>query len=136
MSYASESKQVLHQEDILNPQIKNTNDVIKIMSPMRLLRVGWLVTTIMDASVVVTITKRVLPGDDTGAVAVTTLTLPDTTAVGKVVYKDITPIDLDPGDELKFAMANTGTSSAGICYAEVIPRPEVPANLTDMTLSA
>jgi len=136
MSYASESKMVLSQEDILNGQVKNTYDVIKIFEPCRLMRVGWSVKVIVDALIVVTITKRIITGSDASAVAVTTLTLPDTTAVGKLIYKDITPIDLDPGDELKFAMADTGTSSAGICYAVVIPRPEVPANLSDMVASA
>jgi len=136
MSYASESKMVLHQADILNAQVKATYDIITIFEPCRLMRLGWLVNVILDAELTVTITKRILPGDDTGAVAVTTLTLPNTTAVGKLVYKDITPIDLDPGDQLKFALEDAGTSSAGYCYAVIIPRPEVPANLSDMVASA
>ena len=137
MSYASESKQVMVQEDVVNRNVQGSSDLITIHSPLRLLRVGYTVTTVIAGAMTQTITKRLIPGDDTGEVAVTTLTIPDTTVAGKVLYKDLTPIDLNPGDQIEFATTQAGAQTgAGICFIEVIPRPEVPANLSDMVASA
>lgn len=135
MSYASESKLILRQDDVTDGQY-NTSDTITIFAPCRLLRVGAAVTVVADATLVLTITRRVTIGSDDSAEAVTTVTIPNTTAAGKVMYKDITPIDLNPGDQLKYAWANSGTTGRFQGYAEVIPRPEVPANLGDMVASA
>ncbi len=135
MSYAH-GRQVLYQKDKLNDGIKNTSDLIDILDPCTLLRIGALVTVIADASMTITVTRRVTTGNDANEVAIDSIIVPDTTAVGKVVYSDITPTDLNVGDQIEFAIANTGTSSAFQCFAVVSPRPEVPANQTDMVLTA
>jgi hypothetical protein len=136
MSYASETKRILRQKDLLNDAIMNTSDVIDILESCTLIRIGALVTVIADASMTITVTKRVTTGSDEGEVAVDTIVVPNTTAVGKIVYTDVDPVALVPGDQLEFATANTGTSSAFSLFAVVIPKEDVPENETDMVESA
>src|SRR3954468_13293407 len=85
---------------------------------------------------VIRFSKRVLQGSDTGAVVCGSITVPDTTAIGKVMYKDITPVSFAVGDTLK--LENTqiavGGSIAGQGYYafEAFDDPETAANNTDM----
>lgn len=96
-----------------------------------------VVTTTFDtAPNVLTMTKRILIGSDTGASAITTLTVPTSTAAGKVVYKGGLEIKLNPGDELKVANGGETTAGAGTLLMLIEPSWELPANNTDMVLSA
>lgn len=136
MGYGFESKQTLLTLDSPTDAIKNTTKLIRILAPFTITRLLALVTVIADAAMTVTVTRRILVGSDTGAVAVGTLTVPDTTAAGKCVYKNITPMDLDVGDELKLVVSNTGTSTAFQLGVEGFPRPETAANQADLVASA
>jgi hypothetical protein len=138
MSIGHESKQVLRQEDVLNNNVKNTTDVVKILDPWTLLRLGALVMVAQDAgaTMTITVTRRILAGSDTGAVAVDTIVVPDGTAAGKCVYAETTPTDLNVGDELLFSTQDVGTSSAYQVFAVGIPRSETALNQSDMILSA
>ncbi len=136
MSYDKESKFVIHQKDLLNDGVKNTSDIADVLDPCTIVRIGVLVTVIADAVMTITVTRRILTGSDTNEVALGTLTVPNTTAVGKVVYKDITPQDANVGDQIEWAISNDGTSTAFQSFAVAIPRAEVPANQSDMIASA
>lgn len=106
-------------------------------------RIMFNVSTLVAATTtapVVRFSKRVLQGSDTGAVVIGSLTIPDTTAVGKVLYKDVTPMNFKVGDTLK--VENTqitvgGGAAGGGYYAfESYEDPEDRKEQSDMVLSA
>lgn len=105
-------------------------------------RVAFAVTgeAISGTSVAPTVvfTKRPTPLSSSGEAVIGTLTLPSGTAIGKVVYKNITPIAFAVGDSLEIAHTiGTGTPTGmGVAYFEVEESPEQPANNTDMIASA
>lgn len=86
----------------------------------------------------VVFTKRPTPLSATGESAVGTLTLPSGTAIGAVVYKDITPVGLSVGDGLEIAhTVGVGTpTGTGFWFVDVDEDPEVPANNSEMIASA
>jgi hypothetical protein len=97
-----------------------------------------LTAAITGSDAIVELRKRITPGSDTGAVAVTTITLPLTgTAIGQVYYKRGLNVSLQPGDELIMVVTDTATAGTVYGYAEVDPQPEVPGNLgAEMIASA
>lgn len=86
----------------------------------------------------VVFTKRPTPLSATGESVVCTLTVPDATAIGKTVYKDVAPVQFSVGDSLEIShTVGTGTPT-GIGVASVICQesPEQPASNSDMVASA
>ncbi len=84
-------------------------------------------------------TKRPTPLSATSEAIVATVILPDATAVGKVVYKPVsTPVKFAVGDSMEIShVVGTGTPTGMGCYFfECIESNELPANNTDMILSA
>ena len=132
--YSNESRLTLFPEDLETDALKNTTKYIRIYEPCTLVRVNVLVTVIADAAMTFTVTSEAIKGGT--STAIDTLTLPDTTAVGKVLYKDVEETDLEPGNVIKIVVSNTGTSTAVGLSATVIRRAEVPGNLTNMVASA
>lgn len=114
------------------------------VQPCRVRRLIFVITEAIaadDTAPVVEFNKRPTPGSATGEELVGQLTLPDTTAIGKVVYKDIDPVDFETGDELALehvTQAVDGSSAAGKgFYAfEIESRNEYEANLSELVLSA
>lgn len=142
MSYASESKMTPmafldgDAADV-TPQLKNEAYHINIMQPVTITRLLVLVTGLADSDAcIITFTRRLLPNDETGAVALGTITLSSTAAKGKLYYKDITPQQADAGDEIKIVSSNAGGAVKMRCSVEMFPRPETPANNADMVASA
>jgi hypothetical protein len=89
----------------------------------------------------VIVKKRVTPGSDTNAETLATITIPDGTVAGKVMYKDIDGTRLEVGDELVFehtVQAVDGSSAAGAGWygIELIDSPESVGNSSNMVLSA
>ena len=134
MGYGNESKTVLMAFDSNTDALKNTTKYIRILEPFTLLRLEALVTVIADAAIALTVTWETIVGGTSTTIG--TVTVPDTTAVGKVVYKNVTAVDLSPGNVIKIVVSNTGTSSAVQLAAVGVSRAEMPANLTNMVLSA
>ena len=134
MSYASETKRILTPNDY-SDSIKNTTDVIRILENCTLIRLGALVTVIADGIMTIAVTQETKPGG-TGGTAIDSVIIPDTTAVGKIVYADVTPTALLAGQELLLTNSNTGTSSAWKLFAVVVPNEEPPANVASMVESA
>jgi len=75
-----------------------------------------------------------------GEVLLGTLTIPDGTALGSVIYKDIDPVVFEVGDELSLehsVQAVGGTVAGDGYYAALcIDDPEVAANESNMIASA
>lgn len=86
----------------------------------------------------VVFSRRPTPGSATGAVVVGTLTIPNGTALGKVLYKDVSPVSFAVGDAIEIAWTIAVGSPAGAGQASFVceENPEVPANNADMVLSA
>ena len=84
--------------------------------------------------------KRVAFGSDTNRVELAVIILPDGIVAGKVLYKNITPVKLLPGQQLvvKVKVAGVGTTSSGSFKPFVIaaPAPETPGNCPNMQLTA
>jgi len=85
----------------------------------------------------VVFTKRPTPLSATGESALGTLTLPDTTAIGKVVYKDVN-IALAVGDSVEIAhtVGVTGPTGKGFPFLECADDPEYVGNNSDLIASA
>lgn len=86
----------------------------------------------------VVFTKRPTPGSATDEAVIATLTIPSGTAIGKTVYKHITPVKFAVGQALELAHTiGTGTPT-GQGDADVIAAydPEVSANNSNMIASA
>lgn len=82
--------------------------------------------------------KHPTPLSATGSSTICTLTVPSGTAVGKVVYKNITPVDFAVGDSIEISWTiGTGTPTGmGHVAAECDYDPEKETNNTDMIASA
>lgn len=83
-------------------------------------------------------TKRPTPNSATGEEAIGTLTIPDGTAVGAVIYKNITPVHFDIGDclEISHTVGVGSPTGQGIAAAVCSHSPEEPGNMTSVTASA
>ena len=81
--------------------------------------------------------KRPTPLSATNESAVGTITIPDATAIGKVVYKEVN-VQFEVGDSMEIShTVGTGTPTGmGYASAECMECPEVPANMSDMIESA
>lgn len=74
-----------------------------VCRPIKVTGFYFYVTTAIDSDTLnasVALTRRVTPGSDTGAVVMSTMAIPDGTAVGKVVYEFIEPVLCYPGDAI------------------------------------
>ena len=116
------------------------------VEPCTITRIMFMLTVIVasDATLgVVEFNHRPLIGSGTGETAIGTLTFPDTTAVGQMLYKDITPYKFEAGDVLSLevltaaddAGAQTGSGHyAAIC--EMSPETIAANSDTKMVESA
>jgi len=136
MSYASETRGLLRMEEHGTPVAPTGSATINIFEGGTLVQIGALVTTLADAESTTTVTQRVTPGSNTNAVACDTIVVPDTTAVGKIVFTNVTPQALHAGDQLYFSVAAGGTNTRLEFYAIVIPNEEYVGNEADMIASA
>ena len=82
--------------------------------------------------------KRPTPLSATGESTVGTLTIPDATAIGKTVYKPVTPVAFAVGDSMELShTVGVGTPTGQGYYSFICEEdPEVAGNNSDMILSA
>jgi len=105
-------------------------------------RIMFAVSTAVVATTtapVVTFRKRVSPGTAGGQSTIGTLTIPNGTALGKVLYKDVTPVEIQVGQTVCFdhTTAAVGDPAGVGSYGfEVIEDPELAANESNMVASA
>ncbi len=98
--------------------------IFNVVERLTLYRVGALIKTLVatdTAEAVITFDKRITTDSDTGRVeplvSGALLTIPDTTVVGKIVYEDITPTELSPGDQVVPEVTTAGTDGASAAGA-------------------
>ena len=107
---------------------------------VRSLKAACVLLTVSTSTVpVVTFTKYTLPGAGGTSTAVGTLSIPDATAVGKVLYKDSLDVAFAVGDVMQVKHTlGTGGSVAGevVVSWDCELDPEVPGNNSDMVASA
>jgi hypothetical protein len=118
--------------------------IFDIVQPITVTRIGALVTTILSGPAVINFDRRVLTGSDSGRLSgfddadEATLTIPTTTAVGKIVYKNVSgeDYDMDPGDQIVPNVSTGATSGACRYIVWYVPRDETVDNCTDMVESS
>lgn len=81
--------------------------------------------------------KRPTPLSSSGQSTVGILTVPDATAIGKTVYKAVTPVVFQVGDSMEISWTiGTGTPTGMGVYSFICEEDaETPANNSDMILS-
>ncbi len=107
-------------------------------------RIGFYVTVVCLAGTTapqVEFNRRPTFNSAVGEILLGTLTIPTGTAVGTVVYKDIDPVVLFPGDELSLEhtvqAADPGAETcSGFYVFEIQDDPEVAGNQSKMLASA
>lgn len=142
MGYAWESRLGMVTHDTaLNAAIAMQSPADKgaltCTGPVTALRLCVLVTTaVTGTAAVLALDRRVTYGSDTGRVEIGRITLPVGTAIGKVVWKELEPMDLDMGDQMVWELITASTAGGGVLSVEYIPRAEMPSNQPDAIKSA
>jgi len=106
-------------------------------------RIMFIVTVLVAADAtapVVRFSRRPTPGSDTDVAVIGTLTIPDGTAVGKVLYKEVDVV-LNAGEALKLENTVQGVDGSsvagdGFYMFELDDCPEEAAENSDMVASA
>lgn len=82
--------------------------------------------------------KRPTPLSSSGQTTLCTLTVPDATAIGKTVYKAITPTSMEVGDSIEVSWTVGSGTPTGMGFQSFICEddPETEANNSDMIASA
>lgn len=105
----------------------------------RVTRIAFYVSIVMNSStdIVLQIIQSTVLGSVSTQTTVGTLTIPKTQAINKIIYKDITPVNLNIGDQLLMNVTTAATSSgSGFFFVEADYDPETPLNQTKMIASA
>lgn len=142
------------QDNVLTTDISGTADAIDgspaVFAEMtfdrrvKVKRLMFLVTVTVAADTtapVVEFNHRITPKSATGEVLLGQLTIPDGTAAGTVIYKDIDPVTIGPGESITYEhvtqAADSGTAAGDGFYKIMVdPDPEYVGNDTDMVASA
>jgi hypothetical protein len=135
-SIAPSSAAVLTPEDLSAANAVYGSYVVAKQCKIK--RIAFYVTTLINASTnpAVTFTRRPTFGSTSGAILLGTVTIPTGSAVGTVIYKNIAPVNLYPGDELSLAQTvQASTAGQGFYMFEIDDDPEVPANQSKMLAS-
>ena len=115
-----------------------------VMKKCTIKKIFFQVSTAVDADTtapVVTFRKRPTPGSATNQSTIGTLTIPDGTAAGKVLYKEVEPVALEVGDSICLdhtTQAADSSAAAGAGYYGFIvsDSPEDLSNQSDAVASA
>ena len=139
--YRYESRQGAVKTDsdatVLLSGVTDNLRLFRVFEPITVTRIGFIITTATTVTApIVDWDKRVVIASDAGRVdkAVGTMTFPVVAdgAIGNVIYKDITPVDLDAGNEICVQVTTAATAGAGIPFLVYHSRSEVPGNQTKM----
>lgn len=111
-------------------------------SQMDVTRLMAIVTTavVSTGAVVVKFWRRPTFGSTASQVLLGQLSIPAGTAAGKVLYKDISPTQVNPGEEISFevttAAAGGGAAGGAVYELELSDSPEAGGNQANMIASA
>lgn len=107
--------------------------------PVTIRAVSLVITDTIACAGVVKLDKRPTPGSDAGRGDgdVVTISIPNATAVGAVIYKDQLNVKINPGEEV-VAECTDAAGASGKATIKLIFEPsyEVPANFSEMSESA
>lgn len=113
-----------------------------VTSQMKVKRIMCMITTAVVSNVTVVVAFKRYPtyGSSASATTIGSISIPTGTAAGKVVYKDVTPLQCNPGDQIvcEVTTAAGGGGAAGNAFysIEYAAMPEAAANQSDMIASA
>lgn len=115
-----------------------------VMKPIKVARLEFAVATAVTSgsvSAAVTFYRRVTLGSTVGQVAIGTITIPNSASVGQVIYKDVSPVTINAGEEISMARTvqavDAGTAAGTGYYGFVAElKTETPANGSNMVASA
>lgn len=111
---------------------------------VELTRIGvWMkiAAATSTANAVVTFRLRPTFGSATGQTVLGTITVPTGSAIGTIVFKDVTPVVIPVGYTVAMDLTTAGTDASaatgtGVCLVELQPTPEDYRNETNMVVSA
>lgn len=139
--YSYENLQTwIYRHDSTADDLAATGDgaeMFNVVTPITVYAVGTLITTAtVGTAGVLKFDRRITTGSDTGrgdgdvgTCAIAAL------AAGKVVINRVTPIDLNPGDQVVPEVTTAvGTSGAGRHFLLYRQREEIAANLGDVVV--
>jgi len=110
-----------------------------VQRQLNVLRLTYLVTTLFNSTgaTIVSFYKRITAGSDTGRVLIGTLSIPNATAAGKCLYKDIQGYTCKEGEEI-VADVTTAATTAGAGMASIVCEedPESAVNNSNLVASA
>lgn len=115
-------------------------EVFNVVAPCTAYAIGCLITTdfVVGASAQLSFDRRITTGSDTGRLTGTaglgliSGTANATYTAGKVLINRITPVDLNPGDQIIINVVDAGTSGAGRHFVLYRMREETAPNLSDI----
>lgn len=110
-----------------------------IMRRVQVTRIMALVDTVMSSTgaIVVKFWRRPTYGSTAGQVLIGQLSIPATQAAGSVVYKEISQVTLNPGEEVTYECTTAATTSGKALFDfEYEDAPEAAANSSNMVASA
>ena len=110
-----------------------------VMKQCRIKRFTFYVTTAINTVTPpqVVIKRRPTYNSATGEITLGTIIIPNGTAAGKVMVKDISPVTLFPGDEISFEQTvQAGTAGGGFYGFEIEDDPEYVLNQSNMIVTA
>lgn len=115
--------------------------VLKRMTVKRIFFVVTVLTASNTQNPTVTFRKRSASGVTSGQSTIGVLTIPSGSAVGTILYKDVEPVELVPGNAIALdhtLQATDSGSAAGSGYygLDAQETSEVPANESNMVASA
>ncbi len=93
------------------------------------------VSVVTVGAATVLIKRRPLFGSATGESVLATLLIPAATVAGTIVYQDIDPVNLDPGDEIVSEVTVAATSGSAHYMHEVEEHSDQPSEQADMLKS-
>lgn len=105
----------------------------------RITRVGLYQTVVNNSTgaTVVQVIQSTVLNSVTSQTVLGTLTVPATQAIDKIVYKEITPANLNIGDQILLNVTTASTTSgSAFLIVEVDRDPEVALNQSKMIASA
>lgn len=119
--------------------IPSSSNSFVCLQNCRVTRIAFYVSVVMNSSsdIVLQIIRSTVLNSVSTQTVVGTLTVPKTQAIDKIIYKDVTPLNCNVGDQLLMNVTTAATSSgSGFFFVEADLDPEVALNQTKLIASA
>lgn len=124
-------------QDVASTGVHTTSKAV--LAQMDVTRLMAVVDTaiVSTGAVSVKFWRRPTFNSTSSQVSLGTLSIPAGTAAGKVLYKDISPTQINPGEQITFEVLTAATTSGKLAYEiELADSPEAAGNQSNMIASA